>query len=103
MGMQTRRLVFPAVAVAAVGAVITVGVVAFGAGDSSASCDSHALEQAMHGGISDAERHGHHDIVIEIPAGCTDADLELTMPRISRDWHVMPGGVLMREGQHTDP
>lgn len=103
MGNRPRRLLFPALAAVAVGAAVAIGVVAFGAGDGVASCDTNALMQAMHDGIVAAGRQGDVQAAIAVPAGCTDSDLERAMPRVSRDWHVMPGGLLMHEGEHSGP
>jgi hypothetical protein len=66
----------------------------------SASCDETALASAMHDGIASAEQSGAIELTIEMPSGCKDHHMMDAMPAVSRTWHAMPGGMMMREAQH---
>jgi hypothetical protein len=88
---------------AGAGAVILIAVstgVFVWASGGSVSCDEAALESAMRAGIASAERSVAEEVTIEMPSGCKDLDLADAMPRISRAWHAMPGGVMMRQVDH---
>ncbi len=66
----------------------------------SASCDEAALQSAMRAGIASGERSQAEEFTLEMPSGCKDLDVAEAMPRISRTWHAMPGGVMMRQVEH---
>lgn len=97
------RWIIPAIG--ALVLMLAIGVAAFvwaGSGDSEASCDRDALADAARNGIAAADRASDEQVTIEMGAGCDDADLEFVLPEVTRDWHVMPGGTLMRASEHTD-
>lgn len=92
----------------AVGGAVVVGAVSIGAlawtSGGSASCDTAALESAMHDGVARGEHLPQGtEVRITMPDGCGDADMAAAMPAVSRTWHVMPGGAMMRQPQHADP
>lgn len=66
----------------------------------SASCDETALASAMHDGIASAEQSGAIEFTIEMPSGCKDHHMMDAMLAVSRTWHAMPGGLMMREARH---
>lgn len=66
----------------------------------SASCDETALASAMQVGIATAERSGATEVTIAMPSGCKDLHMTDAMPMVSRTWHAMPGGVMMRQVKH---
>jgi len=73
-------------------------------GDSaSGPCDRDALVATMRGAIAEADRDGADQVSPEIPADCTADDMTQAMMEVSRSWHVMPDGTMMRAGEHTDP
>jgi hypothetical protein len=39
----------------------------------------------------------------ERPESCGEPDLSGLLPGVTRGWHMMPGGVLMREPSHRGP
>ena len=86
-------------AVVVIGAV-TAGLFSFAAGG-SAECDEAALAHDMTEAIASAERAGIDQTSVELPAGCSDDDMTAQMPAVSRSWHAMPGGLMMREPVHT--
>lgn len=86
-------------AVAVVGA-IAVGVVVWNGSGSAAPCDHDMLAASMQDSIGMAERGGHAQAAVNMPEACTDDDVAEVMPGVSRSWHPMPGGMLMRESQH---
>jgi hypothetical protein len=91
------------VAVAVVIAAVAGAVVVWSGSGGEAACDESRLADAIEASISDAERDGRVQISVDMPDACDDADLETALPAVSRSWHVMPGGVLMREPTHGEP
>lgn len=91
------------VAWAGVAVAVGLGVLVWSASGSDASCDDDRLIAAMRAAIEDAERSGDSQVAVDMPNGCTDDDLAAALPAVTRTWHVMPGGVLMREPTHTGP
>lgn len=88
---------------AGAGALILIAIVTGAfvwASGGSASCDEAALESAMRAGIASGERSGAEEVTIEMPSACKDVDLADAMPKVSRTWHAMPGGVMMRQVEH---
>lgn len=66
----------------------------------SAACDVAVLQSAMKAGIATAEQSGATEVTIVMPSGCKDVDLTDAMPKVSRTWHAMPRGVMMRQVEH---
>jgi hypothetical protein len=91
------------VAWAGVAVAVGLGVLVWTASGSDASCGDDRLIAAMQVAIEEAERSGDSRAAVDMPNGCTDDDLATALPAVTRTWHVMPGGVLMREPTHTGP
>jgi hypothetical protein len=91
------------------GALVLIVAVALGvyvwstAGDAAASCDQAALDQSLRDGIRAAGQQGATQFTLDRPAGCTDTDIEDAVPAVTRTWHAMAGGILMREAAHPAP
>jgi len=88
------------VAVVMVVGAVAVGVVVWNGSGSAAQCNHGQLEAAMHDTIAMAENSGHGQASVNMPEACTDDDVAEAMPGVSRSWHPMPGGTLMRESHH---
>jgi hypothetical protein len=99
------RWVIPGAGFEVVIAVAAVaGVVWVRSGDTSAvACDHAALVASMHAAISAAEHDGAESAVPRHVEGCTPDDMMQSMMEVSRSWHVMPDGTIMRAGRHRDP
>ena len=88
-----------------IGALVLAGAVAVGAvvwtqqGDGT-TCDQAALVHALDEGLRQAEQQDKETWEIERPVGCGDADQEQAIAEMTRDWHMMPGGMMMRASKH---
>jgi hypothetical protein len=98
-----RRWLFPTIGAVAIGAAVTVGALVMSSGSGSTECDTTALAEAMRASIVSADRDGARQIMVDMPAACGNADAAGVLPQVSRSWHVMPGGMMMRELQHAGP
>ncbi len=97
------RWIVPAIGALVLSVAIVAGALIWaGSSGSEASCDRNALADAARDGIAAAERADDQQVTIEMGDGCGDADLEFVLPEVTRDWHVMPGGTLMRASQHSN-
>jgi hypothetical protein len=94
--------VIAAVAAIVVVGALAVGVVAWNGSGSAAQCDHDQLAAAMHDSIEMAERGSHAQASVNMPDACGDDDMMEAVPGVSRSWHVMPGGTLMRAEHHSD-
>jgi hypothetical protein len=94
--MKVIVIVAAVVVIGAVGA----GVIAWSSSGSSAHCDQDQLVAAMREAMDEAERGSQVQMPVRMPDACTDDDMAAAMPGVSRSWHPMPGGVMMREQQH---
>jgi len=99
MEMKIIVVIATAVVVIAAGA----GVLVWTSTGGEASCDEQGLIEAIEAGIGAAERDGRSQVSLDMPDACDDDDLGAALPAVSRTWHVMPGGVLMREPTHSEP
>ncbi len=97
------RWIFPSAAAVLAASAVVAGVVAFTTAGGKADCDETALASAMHEEIASAERAGELQSTIELPEGCADTHMMDAMPAVSRSWHVMPGGTMMRQPEHEIP
>ena len=91
------------IATAIVIVATVAGVLVWTSSGGEASCDEQGLIDAIEAGIAAAERDGRAQVSVDMPEACDDEDLSAALPAVSRTWHVMPGGVLMREPAHTEP
>ena len=95
-------------ALLAVAAIVVMGAIAvsafvWGTSGSAAPCDPDQLAAAMRDSIQAAERQGDAQASVNLPEACDEEDMAEAMPAVSRTWHVMPGGMLMRAAEHSDP
>ncbi|HXF51278.1 MAG TPA: hypothetical protein VNM43_06320 [Dehalococcoidia bacterium] len=84
------------VLLAAVGAGVGVWFALGGGG----GCDADALREVVREGVAEADRQGLDEFTPEFPAGCDEADLRAVLHDVTHEWHVMPGGSLMRGASH---
>lgn len=96
-----KTWLLPGIGVAAVGGAAVVAAVVFSSGSGSAQCDTQALATAMRSGLAAAEQRGMAQMTIEMPPNCGDGDMMRMMASVSRSWHAMDGGVMMRQSRHT--
>jgi hypothetical protein len=69
-------------------------------GDSAGACDHNALVQALQEGIRQADTQNKSTFEIDRPASCNDEDQANAVQEVTRNWHMMPGGMMMREATH---
>jgi hypothetical protein len=86
-------------AIAIAGSIVFVALI--GTGDTSAACDRDALVVAMRDAIAKADRAGVDQIAADRPEDCSAGDMMEAMLEVSRSWHVMPDGTMMRAPRHT--
>lgn len=96
------KVVLAVAAIVVLGA-IAVGVFVWSTSGSAAPCDTDQLATAMRDSIQAAERQGDTQASVNLPEACDEEDMAEAMPAVSRTWHVMPGGMLMRAAEHSDP
>lgn len=98
-----RRWVIPGIGALVLAVAIGAGALVWmGAGGGGASCDRAALADAARSGIAAADRAREDQVAIGMPSDCDDHDLEIVLPEVTRDWHTMPGGTLMRAARHDE-
>lgn len=86
-------------AVLLVAAVVGVVVWAQG-GDGGGSCDRASMATQMRDSIAMAEGRGQSTVGMTMPAHCGIDDMSALMPEVSRTWHMMPDGTMMRQPSH---
>ncbi|MBI5287580.1 MAG: hypothetical protein HY873_01270 [Chloroflexi bacterium] len=98
------RWVVPAVGgVLIAGAAVVLAVSWSRSGDpATTTCDHDALVATMQKAIAQADRNSADQVSPEMPAGCTADDMTQAMMEVSRSWHVMPNGTMMRAREHSD-
>jgi hypothetical protein len=92
----------PVVGAAALAVAVAVGAVIWTQQGSGGSCDRAALAAALGDGIRAADEQAKPQFAVARPDNCTEDDLASVLPEVTRNWHMMPGGLLMREASHTD-
>lgn len=84
-------------------AALAIGVAVWTGGDGGATaCDRTALAQSIREGIAAADRARSDQFEPALPPGCGADDVEPAAREVTRDWHAMPGGIMMREATHTE-
>lgn len=88
-----------------VGLVILLGAVGVGVGvwfvlSAGGGCDTDALRKVVREGVLDADRQGLDEFTPDFPKGCGETDLRAVLHDVTHEWHVMPGGSLMRGASH---
>lgn len=96
-----KRWFIPAGGSAVLIIAAVTGMVVFASGGGTASCDRDALAAAVRNGIETAQ-DGDLQFTVPLTGGCDDDDLLMAAQETTREWHAMPGGVIMREAQHSD-
>lgn len=94
------RWLMPGIGALVLAVAAVVGIAVWTQQGDSATCDHDALVQALHDGITQAEGQNKSSFEIERPAGCSDDDQAAAVAEVTRSWHMMPGGMMMREGAH---
>lgn len=95
------RWLFPAVSGLVIVATVGVGAVVWTRSGDSATCDRAQLSQALRAGVQAANARDASTFEVDRPAACTEQDLADIVPEVTRSWHMMPGGTMMREAKHT--
>lgn len=93
----------PALGVVTLAVAVAIGGVVLTQPADGSTCDRAAVASVLRDGIAQADTRGRAQVDVVAPEHCTDADLEGTLPGITREWHFMPGGILMREPSHAVP
>jgi uncharacterized membrane protein len=94
------KTISAAVAVVVLSA-LAVAFVAWNRSAPAATCDEDALAVAIERGIGSAEHGGIDVVAVGMPVHCAGDDVGVVLPRVSRSWHAMPDGTIMRQGTHT--
>jgi hypothetical protein len=92
----------PVVGAAALAVAVAVGAVVWAQQGASGSCDRAMLAAALSDGIRAADQQATSQVDPVRPANCAEDDVASVLPEVTRKWHMMPGGILMREPSHTD-
>jgi hypothetical protein len=95
------KKLLPALAAFAVIGAVVAGIFVWTASGDAARCDDAQLTDTIATSIASAERDGRPQVTFDLPEACDDDDVAYALPAVSRDWHAMPGGILMREASHT--
>ena len=83
--------------------VLAIGIAAllWPRGGSAAPCNRTAFAQSLREQVQRAEAQQVAQFRASMPAACHDADMAAIMPEVTRNWHAMPGGTMMREPAHS--
>lgn len=91
----------PAVGVVVLAVAAGVGAVIWAQGDDAATCNRSALSAVLRDGVARAEQTGQVQFDVSRPPDCSESDLADVLPEVTRVWHMMSGGLIMREPSHT--
>ena len=95
------RWLIPAAGVALTAAAVGGGVAVWTAGGGEgARCDRASLAQSIAEGTRQADAAGAAQFMPGATAGCRDEEMRAAMQEITRAWHMMPGGMMMRSPDH---
>ena len=97
----TRRIL-PLIGLATILVAAGVGFGVWFALGGDGGCDRDALREAIRQGVEAADRRGLDEVYSEPVSGCGEEDLRQTLHDVTHEWHVMPGGSLMRGASHGD-
>lgn len=98
---MARKLI-PLVGLVTLVAAIGVGVGIWFALGGASGCDREALREVVREGIAEADRQQLDEFTPEAPSGCGEEDLAAVLHDVTHEWHVMPGGSLMRGKSHGE-
>jgi hypothetical protein len=93
----------PALVVVALVVAGSVGAGVWALSGGGGSCDQSLLEAVLRDEIAQADRGRQAQFDIARPPHCGEDDLAGVVPEVTRAWHLMPGGVMMREASHATP
>jgi hypothetical protein len=97
-----NRWLVPAAAVALSVAAVGAGVAVWAAGgDGSAGCDQATLGRSIAEGIGSADADGAVQFMPDATAGCAYDEMSAVMRELTREWHMMPDGMMMRSAGHV--
>lgn len=95
------RWMAPVLGALALVAAAGVGAFIWEQSGDGGSCDRALLAAVLGDGIHQADQRGQAQFDVVRPAYCNEDDLAGVVPEVTRSWHMMPGGILMREPSHT--
>jgi hypothetical protein len=95
------RWIIPTFGLVVLVLAIGIAAVSWTRGGDGAPCDRAALAAEMRRQVTAAEGAGASQFTMSMPDGCADADLVATGPEVTRTWHTMPGGMMMRAPSHA--
>ena len=97
------RWMIPMAGIALAAAAVGGGVAVWATSDDhGAGCDRAALSQAITDGMHRADVDGANQFMPDATAGCRDDEKFAVMQELTREWHMMPGGMMMRSTDHLD-
>jgi hypothetical protein len=79
----------------------SVGAIVWAQKGDSGTCDRALLAAVLSDGAQNANQRGEAQFDVVRPARCAEDDLASVLPEVTRAWHMMPGGTMMREPSHT--
>lgn len=97
--MNRWRIAVAGIALTAAVAGEAVAVWAM-SGDEAAACDPAALSRSLADDMQRAGAEGDTQFMPRTSPGCGEADMRMAMQEMTRDWHMMPGGMMMRRPDH---
>jgi len=95
------RWIIPTAGLAVLVLAIGIAAVSWTRGGDGASCDRATLASEMRQQLRTAEGAGSSQFTMSMPEGCGDTDVMGLVPEVTRTWHAMPGGVMMRAPSHA--
>lgn len=94
------RKFIPLLGLATIVVAVGVGVGVWFALGGGSGCDREALREVLRQGIAEADRQQRDEFTPDAPSGCGEDDLRAVLHDVTHEWHVMPGGSLMRGASH---
>jgi hypothetical protein len=82
-------------------AAASVGAVVWAQKGDGGTCDRGELAAALGDGIRIADQQDKSQFDIVRPTRCGEEDIASVLQEVTRAWHMMPGGTMMREASHT--
>jgi len=96
-----NRWLIPVAGIALTAVAVSGGVAVWTAsGGAGANCDRAALAQSIADGTRQADTAGAAQFMAGATAGCRDEEMRSAMEELTREWHMMPGGMMMRSPDH---
>ena len=79
----------------------SVGAIVWAQKGDGGTCDRSTLAAVLGDAVQQADQRGQMQFDVVRPAHCGEGDLASVLPEVTRAWHMMPGGTMMREPSHT--